>query len=113
MILQFSRTIRYENYNETRMKKILGTSACKHVRVIPRRAGISLCRVVRTSLLDYIAHSSLVYFSSASLGEYRASNYDSVSAYGSTYANTEETFVYTQKWVIEVVIKFSRTAIFT
>lgn len=61
------------------------------------------------SLLDYC---SLVYFSSAPLDEYPASNYDSVSAYGSTCANTEETFVHTEKQVIDVVIKFTRVTIF-
>lgn len=70
----------------------------KQARVVPYRAGVSLCqcRFVRACLCWIIAHSSLVYFSSASLGEYRASNYDSVSAYESTCANAEETFVYTE-----------------
>lgn len=64
---------------------------------------------VHARLCRIIAHSSLVYFSSAPLGEYSTSNYDSVSAYGNTCANTEE---HTQERVIDVVIKFTRTIIF-
>lgn len=98
-------------------EKCFAREHVKQSRVVPlsHRAGLPLrqYRVVRACLCWIIAHSSLVYFSSVSLGEHRASNYDSVSAYESTCANTEETFVYIQEGVIDAVIKFSRTTIFT